>query len=121
MDMKILDYVIFGNRISDFLAAVLTSFISLWVVRIIIRAVIRHFKKIAQKTKTEFDDFIAKILEKVALPCLYLTCFYLGLKVLKFSAGLDGIINALQLAVILFFVSRIVILLLAYGLKVYLA
>jgi len=121
VDMKILDYVIFGNRISDFLAAVLTSFISLWVVRIIIRAVIRHFKKIAQKTKTEFDDFIAKILEKVALPCLYLTCFYLGLKVLKFSAGLDGIINALQLAVILFFVSRIVILLLAYGLKVYLA
>ncbi len=121
MDMKILDYAFLGNRISDFLAAVLTSFISLLVVRIVIRAVIHHFKRFAQKTKTEFDDFIAKILEKVALPCLYLTCLYLGLKVLKFSTGLDGILNALQLAVILFFVSRTAILLLAYGLKVYLA
>ncbi|HPN57240.1 MAG TPA: mechanosensitive ion channel family protein [Candidatus Omnitrophota bacterium] len=121
MDIKFWDHILWGNRISDFFAAFLTFSMSFLVVRVIIRSVIRRLKKFVEKTKTEFDDFIVRMLEKILLPFLYLTCAYLGLKVLKFSATWDGSINAIQLAVILFFVARAMILLLSYGFKVFLS
>jgi len=44
----------------------------------------------------------------------------LASKILKLPAGLDSVINVLQLAVITFFSARIIILLLGYSLKMYL-
>ncbi|MDD5567978.1 MAG: hypothetical protein PHY88_02085 [Candidatus Omnitrophica bacterium] len=121
MNLEILEQVFLGNRILDYLIALLILLMSLLFVKLAICAVIKHLKKFAEKTATTFDDFLAVVLEKVVLPGLYLSCIYLGLKTLKVPSAASGALNALQLAIITFFATRIVIMFLGYGLDVYLS
>ena len=121
MNMQILDQVFFGNRILDYVIALVTLILSLLFVKVIACGFIKRLKKMAVKTKTMFDDLVAKILEKIVLPGLYISCVYLGLKTLKMPAGIDRIINALQLAVVTFFATRIIIMFLGYSLNIYLS
>ncbi|MDI6759042.1 MAG: mechanosensitive ion channel family protein [Candidatus Omnitrophota bacterium] len=121
MTMQILDQAFFGNRILEYLIALLTLILSLLFVKVIIRSIVKRLKKFAEKTITTFDDLLIKIIERIVLPALYLSCFYLGLKTLKMPAGMDSVINALQLAVVTFFATRIVIAFLGYGLNLYLS
>lgn len=121
MNLEILEQVFFGNRILDYLIALLMLSVSLLFVRIVIRSAIKRLKRFAENTTNTFDDLLVQILERVVLPGLYLSCVYLGLKVLKLPGDIDGLVNALQLAVITFFVTRIIIMLLGYGLNLYLS
>jgi len=121
MNMQILNQVFFGNRILDYVVALLTLILSLLFVKVIACGLIKRLKKMAKKTKTMFDDLAAKILEKIVLPGLYISCVYLGLKTLKMPAGIDRVINALQLAVVTFFLTRIIIMFLGYSLNIYLS
>jgi len=121
MTMQILDQAFFGNRILDYIIALLTLILSLLFVKVIIRSIVKRLKKFAEKTITTFDDLLIKIIERIVLPALYLSCFYLGLKTLKMPMGIDRVINALQLAVITFFATRIIIVFLGYSLNLYLS
>ena len=82
MDLNIFDQVFFGNSIWSYLIALATLFFSLVFVRVAVRMIIRRLKKIAEKTTTTIDDLVVTILERIVLPVLYLSCFYLGLKIL---------------------------------------
>ncbi|MFZ2938459.1 MAG: mechanosensitive ion channel family protein [Candidatus Omnitrophota bacterium] len=121
MNLKILEQVFFGNRILDYIIALLTLFLSVLFVKVVIRVFIKRLKKFAEKTTTTFDDFLIIILERIVMPGLYLSCIYFGLKTLKMPSGIGGVINALQLVVITFFATRIVIMFLGYSLNVYLS
>jgi small-conductance mechanosensitive channel len=119
--MQILDQTFFGNRVLDYIIALLTLTLSLLFVKAIIRSIVKRLKKFAEKTITTFDDLLIKIIERIVLPALYVSCFYLGLKTLKIPMGIDRVINALQLAVVTFFATRIVIVFLGYSLNLYLS
>ena len=121
MNLEIMEQVFFGNRILDYIFALLTLSLSVLFVKAVIRVFIKRLEKFAKKTTTTFDDFLITILDRIVLPGLYLSCIYLGLKTLKMPSGIDGAINALQLAVITFFATRIVIMFLGYSLNVYLS
>jgi len=121
MNMKVLEQVFFGNRLLDYIIALLTLSLSLLFVKVVIRAFIKRLRKFAEKTTTTFDDLLIKVLERIVLPGLYLSCIYLGLKTLKITSGIDVVINSLQLAVITFFATRIVIMFLGYSLNMYLS
>ncbi len=120
MNQTILNLVFWDNRILDYLISGLVLLFSLTVVKVVIYAFVRHLKNFAEKTTTTLDDLFVTVLERIVLPALYLSCFYLSAKILKLPVGLDGVINALQLAVISFFVARTIILLLGYALDTYL-
>src|SRR3989338_6326845 len=120
MNLKIMEQVFFGNRILDYIIALVTLSVSLLFVKIVIRYFIRRLKKLAEKTTTTFDDFLIKILENIALPGLYLSCVYLSIKTLKLSPAVDGVANALQLAIVTFFATRIIIMFISYSLNIYL-
>ncbi len=120
MNLNILSQVFFGNRILDYIIALATIFLSWVFVKVVIRAVIKRLKKLAEKTTTQFDDLLVRILEKIVLPGLYVTCVYLGFKVLKMTSGIDVVINALQLVVITFFATRIIVMFISYSFNIYL-
>lgn len=121
MDLKILERVFFGNSILNYIIALFTLCLGLLFVKIVIRYFIRRLKKFAEKTVTTFDDFLIKILEGIALPALYISCFYISLKTLRLPSGADALINALEMIIITFFAARIVVIFAGWGINTYLA
>jgi len=121
MNPSILEEVFFGNRILDYIIALLILFLSMLFIRLVVSAFIRRLKRLTDKTATTLDDLFVKMVERIVLPGLYISSVYLGLKVLKMPPRVDGVINALQLAVITFFATRIIIVFLGYSLNIYLS
>jgi small-conductance mechanosensitive channel len=120
MNMEILEQAYLGNRILDYIIAFLTLAFGLLFVKVIIRSIVKRLKKLAERTDTKFDDFIIKILEKIGLPTLYISCFYLSAKILTMPSGADALFNVLELVVITFFSARIVVMLANWSINSYL-
>lgn len=120
MNFKILEQVFFGNRILDYIIALSALLLGLLFVKTVILFLTGRLKKLAKKTATTFDDLLADIFEKIVLPALYLSCVYISLKILKMPAGIGGVINAAEIAVITFFATRIILMFINYGLNLYL-
>nr|HPL83162.1 mechanosensitive ion channel family protein [Candidatus Omnitrophota bacterium] len=87
MNLEIMDRVFLGNSISDYAVALLMLAILILFVKIIVRYFVGRLKKIAKKTATTFDDFLIKVLEKIGLPVLYISCFYVSAKTLKLPSA----------------------------------
>ncbi|RJO65719.1 MAG: mechanosensitive ion channel family protein [Candidatus Omnitrophota bacterium] len=121
MDLKILEQVFLGNRILDYIIALLTLFLSLLFVKVVIRVFIKRLKKFAEKTTMTFDGLLVKILEKIVLPALYISCFYVSTKTLKLPLDAGALINALEMIIITFFAARIVVIVAGWGINIYLA
>ncbi|MDD5422510.1 MAG: mechanosensitive ion channel family protein [Candidatus Omnitrophica bacterium] len=121
MDLNIMERVFFGNRVFDYIVALSALAVSLLFVRVVIRFFIKRLKKLAERTATTIDDFLIKALEKIALPALYVSCFYVSAKILKLPSGADALINALEMIIITFFAARIVVMLAGWGINIYLA
>ncbi|MFA4981441.1 MAG: mechanosensitive ion channel family protein [Candidatus Omnitrophota bacterium] len=121
MDLNIMERVFFGNRVFDYIVALSALAVSLLFVRVVIRFFIKRLKKLAERTATTIDDFLIKALEKIALPALYVSCFYVSAKILKLPSGADVLINALEMIIITFFAARIVVMLAGWGINIYLA
>ena len=119
--MEILEQVYMGNRLFDYIAAFSALIFGLLFVKIIIRSIVRRLKKLAEKTSTKFDDFVIKILEKIGLPVLYISCFYLSAKMLKIPSEADALINVLEMVVITFFSAHVVVLFANWSINSYLA
>jgi len=116
----ILERVFLGNRISDYLIALAALLVSLLIINIVIRHFIKHLKRISEKTTTTVDDFLVTVLEKLAVPFLYLLAIYISIKSLAFHPYLEKGLNYFCLAVVIVFTVRFIIMLVGYGFKTYL-
>ena len=121
MDINFLERVFFGNRISDYIIALLAVAVSLLFVKVVVRLFIKRLKKFAESTAAKFDDLAVKILEEIALPALYISCFYIGAKTLKLPSGAGSLINALEMIIVAFFAARLLIMAADWGINIFLA
>lgn len=117
---EILGYSFLGNKISDYLVACVALLISFLIIRLVIRHFIKRIKKFAEKTTTTIDDFLVTVLEKLAIPFLYLLAVYISIRSLAFHPYFERGINYLGLAIALFFIARLTIMVVGYGFKTYL-
>lgn len=116
----ILERVFLGNRISDYLIAAMALLASFLIINIVIRYFIKRLKKISEKTTTTIDDFLVTVLEKLAVPFLYLLAIYISIKSLTFHPYFEKGMNYFCLAIVIVFTVRLITMLIGYGFKVYL-
>src|SRR3989338_1087962 len=106
---RILERIFLGNRISDYLIASIALLVSFFIINIVIRYFIKRLKKLSEKTTTTVDDFLVNILEKLAIPFLYLLAIYISIKSLSFHPYFGKGMNYFELAVAMYFLARFVI------------
>jgi len=118
--LRILNYTFLGNTLLDYLIFLLILCVGLLFIRIFRKIILKRLKKWAEKTQTTVDDFIVNsIIEKTALPLLYFGVFYFSLGLLKLNPSLKKIINTFAIALLTFFVARLIIEILSYIFKIY--
>ena len=121
MYTEILNHQFLGNNISEYLIAAGAILVGFLVIKVGIRHLVKHIKKFSEKTNTTIDDFLVSVLEKLAVPFLYILVVYVSVKSIAFHPYIEKAANYLGLAVIIVFAARFVIMLVNYGLKTYLA
>lgn len=98
------------------LAIILGGLVLLRILRYIFLKKIRIW---AEKTSTNFDDFILLLIEKMVLPFLSILCFYIGLHWLE-NIPNPPVIRVAIIVVATFFLLRIISASLQYGIISYL-
>ncbi len=82
-----------GNYIRDYFWALAAFFGILILLRIFKSQIVKRLKKLAEKTKTQLDDLLVKILDSAGWPTFYLLLsLYLALKFIQSPQILDNII-----------------------------
>jgi len=116
----ILNQMVFGNTIFRYMVTAFIFAICMLAIKLIARNLIRHLKKLAERTTSTFDDFLVNLLETIALPLLYLLAVYLAVKSLVFPEFWERVFNYVILGVIVFFAVKAAIAFIGYGFKIYL-
>jgi small-conductance mechanosensitive channel len=94
-DQSIFQFQLFGNSVKNYLFAFLVFLAILFLAKIFQFLVLRHFKKLAQKTKTDIDDLFIDILNKVRPPFYFFLALYFALKTLKIVFWLEKALTAI--------------------------
>ena len=120
MYTKVLEQYFLGNKISDYLVTGIVLLAGFFVINVGIRYLIKHIKRLSEKTTTTIDDFLVIVLEKLVIPFLYFIVVYVSIKSLNFHPYFEKSLNYFCLAVIIVFISRFIVMLVGYGFKAYL-
>ncbi|MBN1913325.1 MAG: mechanosensitive ion channel family protein [Candidatus Omnitrophica bacterium] len=91
-----------------------------FAVKIVEHVILKRLKKWAERTSTTFDDFIIRVIKKIAVPLFYFGIFYLGMNTLVLEPLLKKIVNILATSILTFTVVRMVTALISYAFRVYL-
>ena len=108
-----------NNRVLDYLICAGVFLLSVVVIKIFERVILKRLKKWAEKTATTLDDFIVGIFERVVTPFLYLGALYFSVQILTLGASVAKVINVIGIAVLTIFTVRIASLLITYGFETY--
>jgi small-conductance mechanosensitive channel len=82
---------------------------ALFAIYIFKKIIIRHLKRLSQKTATTLDDFIVEATERSVVPALYVVAFYFSFNTLNLLPWIRKIIYLSFLFAVTFFVLRIII------------
>jgi len=116
---EFLNYKFLNNSVLDYTVAIGIFLLLVLVIKVFKLVILKKLKQLAKKTRTTIDDFLTEIIEKLAVPLLYLAAFYLSLKTLNLGKGIIQNINILAIGILTFFFVRLAIRLVDYSLDVY--
>ncbi|MCX9074514.1 MAG: mechanosensitive ion channel family protein [Candidatus Methanoperedens sp.] len=77
---EILSYTIWDNGIKDYFLALLAFTISIIILKTFKYIIISKLKKMVEKTRTELDDLLIKIIDNVGWPFYVLVSLYIALQ-----------------------------------------
>ena len=85
----------FSDFVNSLLVVILVFFILLLLFRLFQRYILRHFKNVAQKTKTDIDDIFLKIIGSVKPPFYFFLSFYLAFQFLESTGFIEKTVNTI--------------------------
>lgn len=102
-----LKQVYWGNAMQDYVIALGIIVLGIIILAIVKKIVLQRFLRLAQKTETDLDDFILNVVRKGVLPLCYTLLVYFALQYLTLNKGLDRVIHVALVVIFVFFVVRI--------------
>ncbi len=109
-------YDFYNNTVLTYLLFLVSLIISIIIIKIIGHFIFKHLTLLAKKVSSSVDDYLIKSLKRYAMPAAYFAAFYLCMKILTLSPGLNKIMDTVVLAFITtmaaLFISTILVLLL---------
>ena len=99
----------FGNSLYDYSLAMgyfVGGFVVVWVIKTVIFG---QAKKLAAKTKTQFDDELVLLIERSVVPILYYGIFYITSKSLNQHPTIDKTITVLGAILLTYFGVRFIL------------
>lgn len=113
--MEILTYTIGNNYVKDYLVALAVFVLAVVVLRIFKYIIIDKLKKISEKTGTELDDLLIKIVDNIGWPFYLLLSLYTALKIIQIPGFIETTLGYLLLVVVTYYVIRGIQDLIDYG------
>jgi len=120
MNSDFLNQTYLGNSLYQYFICIGSMTIGFIFLKICQVVIVARLKKLAEKTKTSFDDFLVSIIKIIIFPSAYLIVLYFSVKALDFGEFFVKLINVSVVALATFYVTRFVILLIDYFFDVYL-
>ena len=114
------DYSLWSNTAYEYLMAFIIFVISIIVLKIFQVIILAKLRKLALKTKTDFDDMLIEMFSGVRPPFYILVSLYFALKSLFLSELVEMVIRVLFIVVIVFEVIQAAVKLFEYFLGKYL-
>ncbi|HVV04865.1 MAG TPA: mechanosensitive ion channel family protein [Puia sp.] len=114
-----LQYTFWGNPVKNWLFTAGCIFLLFIVIRIFRNVVLKKVRAYSLRTSTNFDDILVSLLEKTAVPLLYILSVYAGIKFLDTSPKVDRIIAGAMMVIITWAVLRLITSLLGFSLRRY--
>lgn len=111
--------VFLGNTLSNWVIAIGIMAVTLVALRIARSMVLSKLKVWSQRTNTHFDDFLVALIDRFAVPFLYILGLYWGIKSLQLTPKVDRVVNVAILFAGTFFIVKLVIAAIAYLIKAY--
>lgn len=112
-------YQLWSNSAYEYVLALLIFISTIVVLKIFQSIVLAKLKKMAEKTKTEFDDVLIKIFREIKPPFYFFIALYFGIKVLEFPDIVSKVINILFLIIIVYEIIRAFEKIVDFGVKKY--
>ena len=105
-----------GNTLFDYLYALVAFCIAMGISLCLKYVVINKLKVLAERTKTQVDDFIVSLLLSISLPFYAVISFSIAIQFITIHSFLKGIINAIFVICVVYQLIRVAIIFLDYSL-----
>ncbi len=116
---ELLERVYYGNTIQDYLIAIGISVVSIIIIRLFRKSVLKRLKNWAEGTDTHLDDYIVSAVERFGLPVLNFAAIYFGISYLELNEFGDKAIHAATVFIISFYVIRLFSILIRVSIESY--
>lgn len=104
-----LDLHTLNNAWTNYLTTIAIFFALLFVFKIIEKFVINKLDKMAQKTKTNIDDILIKIIKNIKPPVYFFIALYCAMKFLNLHFWVNKIINGVFIIIVVYQIAKCII------------
>ncbi|NER84092.1 MAG: mechanosensitive ion channel family protein, partial [Leptolyngbya sp. SIO1D8] len=119
MPTDFLKQIVLGNTIADYLLAIAFLLAGILVTHLIRIIIIGRLKHWAQRSATDLDDRLLRLIEKPSARLLYLGSFYLSLSELNLHDGFRESLTFICIILATLLVVQLTGSLVEYGVRVY--
>ncbi|KON28454.1 mechanosensitive ion channel protein MscS [miscellaneous Crenarchaeota group archaeon SMTZ-80] len=96
-----LEQQFYHNSVKEWLIALVIVVLSFFVLKIIFTLIRRKIKKLAKKTKTDLDDLVADLLERIKFFFILIIALYFGSLILTLPQTVNKLITSIVIIVLL--------------------
>ncbi len=114
IDLSIWRNIILGNTIEKYAIALIALFFLLLVFKIFQKFIMHRLKRLAEKTETDIDDALIKIVKSIKPPFYFFLGLWLALRFLFINEFLNKVINAILIIFVIYQIVKAVQILINY-------
>ncbi len=96
----------FGNTVRDYITSGIILVASFAVLAIFKKILVGHMKKLAEKTVTDFDDFLVTVVEKIGWPFYVTLSIYLATRTITIASYLEHALHYLILIIVTYYIAK---------------